>query len=122
MLSAGASWIDTKTEMPPAPRFSLLGKASESFEKMLLAAEGRLQSPDEYPLVLMPFGWRGAVGNAQVAPVMSKLYQESGLRDLANQAFINPDTGKVSALIDGEPALIKTSHGSHQVKCNSIRR
>lgn len=116
MLNAGASWIDTKTEMQPAPRFSLLGKAPESFEKMLLAAEGRLHSPNDYPLVLMPFGWRGAVGNGQVAPVMSKLYQESGLRDLANQAFINPDTGSAIGLVDGEPAMLKTPRGAMTVE------
>jgi anaerobic selenocysteine-containing dehydrogenase len=64
----------------------------------------------------MPFGWRGAVGNGQVSPVMSKLYQESGLRNLANQAFINPDTGSANGLVDGAPALLKTPRGAVTAK------
>jgi menaquinone reductase, molybdopterin-binding-like subunit len=114
ILKAGGCWIDTKSEMQPAPRFSLLSKSPQGFDKLSLYAQGRLPSPSpkEYPLVLMPFGWRGAVDNGQVSPVMSKLYQESGLRDLANQAFVNPDTGGAAGLEDGKQAVIATQQGS----------
>jgi menaquinone reductase, molybdopterin-binding-like subunit len=118
MLKGGGCWIDSKGEMAALPRFSMLGKSSQGFEKLSLTVKGRLQPPlpGEYPLVLMPFGWRGAVGNGQVSPLMSKLYQESGLRDIGNQAFINPDTGGAMGLADGEQAVIKTQLGSMTVK------
>lgn len=116
MLNNGATWIDSDMKVPSLPRYSLLGKSSNGYQLLLAAGEGRLNSQTEmqreYPLVLMPFGWRGAVGNGQFSPVMSKLYQESGLRDLANQAFVNPETGDACGLIDGVPALIKTTSGS----------
>jgi menaquinone reductase, molybdopterin-binding-like subunit len=114
ILKAGGCWIDAKPEMQPSSRFSLLGKSAQGFEKLSQIAGGRLQSPTakEYPLVLMPFGWRVAVGNGQVSPVMSKLYQESGLRSLANQAFLNPDTGGAVGLEDGKQAIIVTQQGS----------
>jgi len=118
MLKAGGCWIDAKHEMESAPRFSLLGEPSQGFEKLSASAQGRLQAslPKEYPLVLMPFGWRFAVGNGQVSPVMSKLYQESGLRDMANQAFINPKTGSALGLVDGGQAVVATRQGSMPVK------
>jgi len=117
ILRAGGCWIDTKRETLASPRFSMLGKSSQGFEKLSLVTKGRLQSPlqGDYPLVLMPFGWRAAVGNSQVSPIMSKLYQESGLRDLANQAFINPGTGGSIGLKDGEQVVVGTQQGSMPV-------
>jgi menaquinone reductase, molybdopterin-binding-like subunit len=118
MLKAGACWIDAKVEMESVQRFALLGKSSLGFEKLSLSAKGRMQSASvkEYPLAMMPFGLRAAVSSGQISPVMSKLYQESGLRELANLAFVNPGTGSANGLKDGEQAVIETQQGSATVK------
>jgi anaerobic selenocysteine-containing dehydrogenase len=103
-------------EFAAMPGYSLLGTSSGGYLQMLAAGEGRLpsqtQASNEHPLVLMPFGWRGAVGNGQLSPVMSKLYQESGLRDLANSAVVNPETANACGLLNGDHVRIRTSLGS----------
>lgn len=48
---------------------------------------------------------------ASVAPVMSKLFQESHLRKLGGQVHINPATLAASGLTDGTPLTITTAAG-----------
>ena len=72
----------------------------------------REESKMEYPLFLMPFGWRGASGSNQISPIMSKVYQESNLRHTSNLAFLNPSTAKLYGLAEGKTVLIETISGS----------
>jgi anaerobic selenocysteine-containing dehydrogenase len=60
----------------------------------------------------MPFGWRGATMTAAVAPVMSKLFQESHLRALGGRVHINPATAAACGLADGESARVTTAAGT----------
>jgi anaerobic selenocysteine-containing dehydrogenase len=119
-LSQGACWVDSGAYSKPMMRYSLLGKAPENFQKLMKAGEGRLQlevvAENAFPLVLMPFGWRGAVSNTLLSPLMTKLYQESGLRRLSNEALLNPDTAKSAGLSDGSTAVIETRAGTCRVK------
>lgn len=65
---------------------------------------------DGFPLVLVPFGWRGANGPA--SPLYTKLYQESGVRDTAGVARINPATAQEHSVCDGGKVKVETRGGS----------
>jgi hypothetical protein len=60
-LLAGGVWVDRESRPGPVPRFSFAGRGRE------------VSSARAY-------GWRGVHGLA-VSPILSKLYQESGLRN-----------------------------------------
>jgi anaerobic selenocysteine-containing dehydrogenase len=72
----------------------------------------RGENKKDFPLVLMPYGWRGASGSGQLSPVMTKVYQESNLRRTARQAMLNPATGKAFGISDGKRMVIETESGS----------
>ncbi len=103
-LSAGACWIDDPGEAEEASRFSLLGTLHP--DRIPATAANRP------PLQFVPFGWRNATMTAAVAPVMSKLFQESRLRNLGGQVHINPVTLNTSGLADGIPVTVTTPSGS----------
>jgi anaerobic selenocysteine-containing dehydrogenase len=114
MLMDGGCWIDKYSNSKSVEQFSFFGKTSS--QRLQDTAEGMLQmrgqSKKVYPLVLMPFGWRGASGSGQLSPVMTKVYQESNLRRTAQQAMLNPATGKAFGISDGKRMVIETESGS----------
>jgi len=118
-LTEGACWLDSEMPAQPARRFSFLGSSDDSLDRLRAAGEGRLGADDEfaaqYPLVLLVTGWRHAAGNCELSPAMTKLYQESGLRDPANQAAVNPETGAAYGLATGRRVMVQTRCGSCEV-------
>lgn len=118
ILMNGGCWVDKSSKNRSVSGFSFFGKTSAEF--LQNAAERKLRRKDdtqkEFPLVLMPFGWKGASGSSQLSPVMSKLYQESNLRRTARQAMLNPVTAKTNGISDGKPMLIETESGSLKVE------
>ncbi len=115
-LVAGGCWIDEKAPAAATPKFRLLGKDKTGAERLIAAGRGRLYDSEDrarqFPLLLLPFGWRGATGNAVLSPVMTKVYQESGLRRVGNQAVLHPETGKACGLTHGCRAVVETECGS----------
>ena len=118
-LMEGACWLDSEMPAEPVRRFSFLGNSDDSLDRLRAAGEGRLGADDEfaaqYPLVLLVTGWRHAAGNCELSPAMTKLYQESGLRERANQAAINPETGAAYGLASGRRVMVQTRCGSCEV-------
>ncbi len=118
-ISEGACWVDAEPDNRPLPNCRLLGRSPDAFERLAAMAGGRLRQADRqyaaYPFVLMTSGWRGSVGNASLSPIMTKLFQESGVRDSLNQASINPETGGAMGLADGGKAIVETSSGMIRV-------
>jgi anaerobic selenocysteine-containing dehydrogenase len=106
-LLAGGCWLDSEMGTKSLPKMSFL-KSSKALEKGFV----RVETSHEYPLLLIPYGWRGATANSQISPLMTKLFQESDLRPGASQAFINPETAANFNLVDGEIATITTRAGS----------
>ncbi len=115
-LTEGACWQDERVGGRAAPGVALLGRHGDGAARLRRAAAGRLDAGEapagQYPLVLAPFGWRGATGNTALSPVMSKVYQESGLRRAGNQAAVHPATGAACGLTDGCRGVIETQCGS----------
>ncbi len=66
---------------------------------------GAVEAP---ALAVVSFGWRGN-GAGLSSPLMSKLYQESGLRPGSLLARMHPDTAKAYGLRDRERAAIEVN-------------
>ncbi|MBP1649819.1 MAG: Anaerobic dehydrogenase typically selenocysteine-containing-like protein, partial [Bacteroidetes bacterium] len=118
-LAEGGCWIGDTTNPSGPSRFTFFERSGITPQQINALANGGAESglahaPDS-AVALMPFGWRGAAGSAQVSPLMSKLYQESGLRMLSNHALINPETGKARGIKENETATVETPAGLFQV-------
>jgi anaerobic selenocysteine-containing dehydrogenase len=68
------------------------------------------------PLTLVTTGWRASAGNAQMSPLLTKVYQESDLRAEGNTVALHPGTLKMLDLKDGGRALLRTSCGTCPVE------
>lgn len=111
LLAEGGCWLDDVFESNTLPRSSFLKKNQAD-----LSITANKESATEFPLVLMPFGWRGALANHQISPVMTKVFQESELRPGGQQARINHQTGKNLNLVDRGFAKITTAAGVATVR------
>jgi anaerobic selenocysteine-containing dehydrogenase len=108
IVSEGGCWYGetvVKSSIVPA---SLMGPIPAT--EFLKAATTTAQATGS--LKLIPFGWRGTTGSAHVAPVMSKLFQESHLRDLGGRLHVNPATLALAGLADGSHVQVRTSAGT----------
>lgn len=93
-LLAGASWADDEPKDGPVGPLHLLA------EEPALPVKAQLVLVVSSPRSLHP-----------VSPLLSKLYQESGLRPPANLVRVNPQTGASHSLADGCRAKIRTERG-----------
>lgn len=109
LLTAGACWRDSESAPFIQAKFHLP-------DGLLQAAEGRLKRTPQYPLALVPCGWRAAVGGNKISPLLSKVYQESGLRDSPAVAAISPPSAELFQLTNGCLAMVETACGGAQVK------
>jgi menaquinone reductase, molybdopterin-binding-like subunit len=107
-LTEGGYWTDEESRTKQAATFSLLG----SIPADAFRAAATSSSSDGAALKLIPFGWSCTTGSAQVAPVMSKLFQESHLRNLGGQVHINPKTLAANELTDAGQVRVTTAVGT----------
>ncbi len=105
-LLDGATWIDEKASKNLVKKFSL-------------KADIIAQPSSQDRLLLIPFGWRGAVSSSSLSPIMSKLFQESELRENANTVLMNPQTIADAKLNETQNAILETKSGSMPVKIKS---
>ncbi len=104
-LNAGACWRDSEQTTSEKASLQIPGGLPASLK-------GRLKRTAEFPLALVPSGWRAAVGSSKVSPLLSKVYQESGLRDSPAMAAISPQSASVFGLTDGCKVRVETACGS----------
>jgi anaerobic selenocysteine-containing dehydrogenase len=100
-LNEGACWVDTETAAVKA--------ASAT------APPATLEPPKAdaaYPVIAVGYGWRAASGEAPVSPLLTKIYQESGLRQASNVAALNPATAKALGLEEGRGVRVESRAGS----------
>lgn len=103
---AGGCWIDDSSDISSRTTFTFPVRENERVQPV----------PMDHQIVLMPFGWKAATATALVSPTMSKLFQESAIRDLEGIALISPATASEHGLEDAAPARISTARGSMEVK------
>ena len=107
-LGAGAVW----TTAPPA------AKAPRSFRMATAEIQTQSSLPDDaaFPLVLLPYAWRGASGSGALPPLMTKVYQESLLRGSSDQCRIHPATAAQLSIRHGDRVVLETRCGSCEQK------
>lgn len=109
-LLAGAKWTGAATPIASTTPWSLLAPARER----LLAAtvDGDTIVESRRPLVLLAGGTRDITASAALSPVMTKLYQESGLRRSASTIAINPKTARDYGVRKGTTVKLETERGA----------
>ncbi len=118
LLSDGGYWIDEPVNNTQVTVKSLFGSVGKEKLKSKLEDISRpnLAVQVKYPVMLVPFGWRGVVDSGPVTPLITKLYQESEFRQGTNRALIHPDTGSLYRLRENRPAKIVTEAGELNVQ------
>ncbi len=119
-LVGGGCWVDEIVAEETSSKYNLLGSREDGAQRLADIGKGRVTGlrgkPEEYPLLLMPFGKQGEAGESALPQIMTKLYRESGLRELYLNAHINPETATKQRLLDHSTAELKTPSGSIQVE------
>jgi len=104
-LVAGGCWIDeaagtTRLDArPPLPTEAAL----ERWRRPASAESG---------LTLVTSAARGTAGTTPPSPLLTKLYQESGLRSGAATAALGPETAARLGLGDGQPVRVESPAGA----------
>lgn len=111
-LNEGAVWIQEPEHRSELGRFTPTIDPRSGISFTMGTAE-------LHSLLFMPFGWRGATSSTSVSPIMSKLFQESELRNQGNSVLLNPQTLQDAGLSDRENAIVETSRGSVTVTVRS---
>ncbi len=107
-MSGGDCWLDDGAGASRPQRFAVL----ERFPDAKLQEVARTSAPAGGPLTLMPTGWRAAIDSGALSPLMSKVFQESDLRDVAGRVFVNPSTAASAGVTSGGRAVVRTRTGS----------
>ncbi len=96
-LENGEIWIDDPCpQVPPAHCMMMAVPSRESLSALI-----RMETRKEGTLVLVPNGLCAALGSGSVAPILSKIFQESDLRKTREYVGLNPATASESGLGDG---------------------
>lgn len=103
-LMNGALWIDEMVQQKQHRSFTV------GVQPTVLPPEGTQE------LKLTAHGWRGTTSSAQMPPIMSKLFQESDLRNLNGTVSINPATASSRGLTKDDHAVVSTLNGRMTVR------
>jgi hypothetical protein len=104
-LSQGGQWIADAPPKASAPAPN--NSPSRVPEQAVVADSGA------FPLTVV--FTKTLDGRAPASPLLSKVYQESGVRLAPFRIALHPDTARLSGVAEGKPALLSTSSGSASV-------
>lgn len=104
MLIQGAIWIDGPSKQFHPSKFTFA------------ISPNHIQQNGEQGLQVVACGWKGATSFAQISPVLSKVFQESDLRDVNGTVTINPETAHQLGLLKDDMATLSTKKGSQEVR------
>ncbi|MGB2869795.1 MAG: molybdopterin-dependent oxidoreductase [Bacteroidota bacterium] len=107
-LLDGALWLDSPRPTGARPRFSFLEEGVNGFNRMLTACEksGNGQG-GSYLQALVLMGMPAGLSS----PLMTKVYQESNLRQTAQVVLVHPETAG-SGMDEGSTVVVETAKGS----------
>ncbi|MBZ5728549.1 MAG: hypothetical protein LAP87_26650 [Acidobacteriia bacterium] len=101
-LNEGGCWIGERGQGPGGAPAAVAGRGWGP------RAEA-LEASSDLPLIVSPT--ESCAASAPGSPILSKLYQESGLRLAPNQAALHPSTARACGIPGGGRALLETRYG-----------
>ncbi|HAP36039.1 MAG TPA: hypothetical protein DCQ28_08895 [Bacteroidetes bacterium] len=102
-LNEGAVWIDESSNQTPPKKITFALNPELSHEN----------KTDCFPLVA--YGWRCATSTAQISPILSKVFQETELRNVNGVVSINPTTAQQLGIMHKDQATLSTKNGTMKV-------
>jgi anaerobic selenocysteine-containing dehydrogenase len=108
-IADGGRWEGEAAQITKAKYTMLSGRG----EELATSATARPEKPGF--VALLPRGVRDVGSTAVVSPVMTKLYQESGLRHKAGTVVVNERTAQQLALRRGMTVRVATNRGALEV-------
>jgi anaerobic selenocysteine-containing dehydrogenase len=111
-LLEGGMWIDEPLRQTQQRKFTM----QISSDQPAMTKTSDLQ--------MIPYGWKGATSTAQISPILSKVFQETELRENNGTVRINPVTAHQLGLTANGVATLSTKNGSTMVRVkisNSVR-
>jgi hypothetical protein len=119
-LARGAHWSDKATLAIADGDLRPLGTDGDMATRWRSLADGRVESArtagSAGSLVLMAGGGLAPAAGAITAPVLNKLYRESGLQPGSRQLAVSATTARARGLQEGAAALLTTPHGRRRVR------
>jgi anaerobic selenocysteine-containing dehydrogenase len=103
-LTEGAIWIDEEEKQKHSNKFSL-----KLFPSLPITS-------NEKGIPLIAYGWRGATTTSQISPILSKVFQETELRNVNGIVSVNPSTALQLGVKTGETVSLSTNNGSMNVR------
>jgi len=103
-LIEGAIWIDEPAKQSQLKKFTFALSIVPAIET------------ETKGIPMIAYGWRGATASAQISPILSKVFQETELRNVNGVVSVNPATAKQFGLSKEEPATLSTKNGSMKVR------
>jgi len=102
-LTEGAEWIDEECKQKQSNKyfFNLSPLSPVPLEKK--------------GMPMIAYGWRGATSASQVSPILSKVFQETELRNVNGVISINPTTAQKLGIVSGESVSLSTKNGTMNV-------
>ncbi|MFA5832928.1 MAG: molybdopterin-dependent oxidoreductase [Bacteroidota bacterium] len=103
-LIEGAVWLDEPMKQTLPHSFTLGLATNQSYKN---ESDG---------IQLLAYGWRGATSTAQISPILSKVFQETELRNTNGIVSVNPATAHQLGFAKNESATLTTINGSLNVR------
>lgn len=116
-LIGGARWESDPLKPTPVPSCSLMAPAHDALGQLRPDAPG--MTTNKHPLLLLPRATRDVASSAALSPVLTKLYQESGLRRAAGTIVVNPATARELGIRSGSKVRLETSAGTLRLRLNT---
>jgi anaerobic selenocysteine-containing dehydrogenase len=101
-LSTGATWTDDAAPAQKSP-------AVAEVESV------RWTPQADFPLALIPYRTTESPLHQAQPPVLTKIYQESGLRPVGGTVRVHPETAAANRLEEGREAILRTRTGECRV-------
>jgi hypothetical protein len=107
-LSTGARWTDEVPAQPARGRVRMLDGIDRA--RLRVPSQSARSNPGECHVLFT--GLRSALGAGSLAPVMSKVFQESELRSRTGVVILNGATARLHSLRTGDRIRLRSPEGS----------
>jgi anaerobic selenocysteine-containing dehydrogenase len=113
----GERWVDESPVRTPRGKVSI---ALSTHEIMQECSSALSEPVTKNQLTVMPFGVRTAHATGSVSPIMSKVFQDTAIREVDGTVLLNPVTARNLGLEPESTATLRTPTGALHVRVQSM--